>query len=272
MHGSNSVSTLLTIAGSDNGGGAGIQADIKTCCAFDVYAASVITAVTAQNSNGVRSIVEIPEDSITAQIDTIYEVMRPDSVKIGMLPSTEAVITVARRLKEHGARNIVIDPVLMSSSGTNLTSDIHDSIDAMIEELFPLASVITPNIPEACAISTLPEGTDAETLARICLSMSGAESILVKGGHTGDDTCIDIFYDGTAFKRYKQHRIETRNTHGTGCVLSSAIACGLAKGFPLLKAVRMAKDFISYAIYEGANLHVMKGNGPVYLMRQPLSK
>lgn len=271
MHRRNSISTVLTIAGSDNGGGAGIQADIKTCCAFDVYAASVVTAVTAQNSNGVRNIVEMPEDSLLAQIDTIYEVMRPDAVKIGMLPSPQAVIAVAKKLRDHNARNIVIDPVLMSSSGTNLTSDIHDSIDAMIEDLFPLATIITPNIPEACAISTLPEGTDAETLARECLAMSGAKSMLVKGGHGSDDTCVDIFYDGSLLKRYKQHRIETNNTHGTGCVLSSAIACGLAKGFPIIKALRMAKDFISYAISEGANLHLMKGNGPVYLMRQPLS-
>lgn len=264
MHTNNTISTLLTIAGSDNTGGAGIQADIKTCCAFKVYAASVITAVTAQNNRGVKEIMKVSPDMILAQLETVFDVMRPDAVKIGMLPDAETVRTVAEYLSHKNVPAIVVDPVLSATSGASLTGNTADTLAEMKRSLFPISMVITPNIPEAEAIVGR-QVDDMEYLCKVMHNITGASAVLLKGGHSGNDYCTDFLFDGNKLWKYKQYRIETENTHGTGCVLSSSIACGLAKGFTVDKAVRMAKDYVSYAIFEGAAQKVMDGPGPLYL-------
>lgn len=264
MHTDNTISTLLTIAGSDNTGGAGIQADVKTCCAFKVYAATVITAVTAQNSKGVKDIIKVSPDMILAQLETVFEVMRPDAVKIGMLPDAETVRTVAGYLSHKDVPAIVVDPVLVSTSGASLTGDTKETLAEMKRSLFPISTVITPNIPEAEAIAGR-QIDDMEYLCKLMHNITGAKAVLLKGGHSGNDYCTDFLFDGNKLWKYKQYRIETENTHGTGCVLSTSIACGLSKGFSIDKAVRMAKDFVSYAIFEGGNQKVMEGPGPLYL-------
>lgn len=253
------MKTALSIAGSDSSGGAGIQADLKTMTMNGVYAMSAITALTAQNTTGVRSIYEVSPEFLKDQLDAVFEDIYPDAVKIGMVSSTELIEVIADRLKHYGAKNIVVDPVMVATSGSSLMKT--NAVSALVEELFPIAAVITPNIPEAEILSgmTIQSREDMETAA----SKIGKESscaVLLKGGHSLCDA-DDLLYSNGELKWFKGTRIDNPNTHGTGCTLSSAIASNLAKGFDLAESVQRAKDYISCAL--AAQLDLGKGSGPM---------
>ena len=243
----------LTIAGSDCSGGAGIQADLKSFSANGVFGMSVITAITAQNTKGVFGIQDINEDMIRDQIRVIFEDIRVDAVKIGMVSKIESIKAIGQALKEvPDVKKIVVDPVMVSKSGFKLLSE--DAKDTLIEELFPIATLITPNLPEAEAIL----GVEIKTLedmkeAAIKLKELGPKYVLVKGGHLEDDA-TDLLYDGENFTYYSQERINSKNTHGTGCTLSSAIAANLAKGMNIQDAVKEGKRYITVAIEHGIEL------------------
>ena len=254
-----SMRAALTIAGSDSSGGAGIQADIKTMTTNGVFAMSAVTVLTAQNTMGVRGVMEVSPEFLAAQIDAVFEDIRPDAVKIGMVGSSALVEAVADRLRRHGARNVVLDPVMVATSGARLIDD--DAIDALEELLFPLAEVITPNIPEAEVLSGRGIETPDDMLAAaasICERCGCA--VLCKGGHSLNDANDLLWHDGTA-RWLKGRRIDNPNTHGTGCTLSSAIAANLAKGFGLEEAVRRAKAYVSDAL--AAMLDLGHGSGPM---------
>ncbi len=262
----NIVTTIaLTIAGSDSSGGAGIQADLKTFAAHQVYGASVIVALTAQNTKGVSAIHAVPADFVARQIDAVFEDLDVAAVKIGMLATAELIETVAAGLKRHGARNIVLDPVMIAASGARLLEN--DAVDAIRRHIFPLATLITPNLPEAAA---LLGSSVAETEATIekqadKLAALGAANVLIKGGHGGGETSSDLLLlAGGSRQRFDAPRIATRNTHGTGCTLSSAIASGLAKGLALPEAVGHAKTYITAAIAAADEVPVGHGHGPVH--------
>ena len=257
--------TVLTIAGSDSGGGAGIQADLKTVSALGCYGMSVITALTAQNTVGVTGIHAVPADFVAAQIDAVFEDMGADAVKIGMLFSAEIIRTVAERLNHHGARRIVVDPVMVSQSGHRLVAD--DAVAALITHLLPLAKILTPNLPEAAVL--LDRELDAdESLAGAVrdLSALGPRSVLLKGGHGTGPTSNDVFYqaDGDQLRELTAERVDTPNTHGTGCTLSAALAAGLARGLRLETAVAEAKAYMDRAIRAGADYRLGRGHGPVH--------
>ena len=256
---------VLTIAGSDSGGGAGIQADLKTIAANGCYGLSVITALTAQNTLGVSGIHPVPLDFVTAQMDAVLSDIGADAVKIGMLFSPELIRTVAQGLVRHGVRTIVLDPVMIAQSGDRLLQD--EAIDALKTELIPLATIITPNTPEASALLGR-EITTAEAVSEAAreLMTLGCANVLIKGGHleSGDsDDCLDLGAEDRAVI-LSGKRIPTRNNHGTGCTLSSAIASGLAKGQTVETAVRQAKDYITQAIEGGAEYTLGQGHGPVH--------
>ena len=249
----------MTIAGSDSGGGAGIQADLKTFAALGVHGTSAITAITAQNTTGVTDILELPTSLVRAQIDAVVEDMGVQAAKTGMLSSAAIITTVAEAIRRHGIRNLVVDPVMVAKGGAKLLRD--DAVSAMRELLVPLAAVITPNLPEASVlldrrVETLEERRQA---ARDLVAM-GARAAVVKGGHAGGDA-IDVYFDGTRFAELSAPRIETQNTHGSGCVFSAAIAAHLAREASLVDAVREAKIFITRAILN--SLEVGHGHGPV---------
>lgn len=251
--------TALTIAGSDSCGGAGIQADIKTMSANGVYAMSAITALTAQNTTGVSDILEVTPAFLAAQIDQIFTDIRPDAVKTGMVASTELIRVIADKLKQYDAKNIVVDPVMVATSGARLISE--DAISTLKTELLPLADVITPNIPEAEVLSGMSISTseDMVTAARmICDSLGCA--VLLKGGHQVNDA-NDLLVSKEETLWFEGKRIDNPNTHGTGCTLSSAIASNLAKGYTLAESVKRAKDYISGAL--AAMLDLGKGSGPL---------
>lgn len=253
------MKTALTIAGSDSGGGAGIQADIKTMTVHGVYAMSAVTALTAQNTLGVSEVLPVPPDFLEKQLDAVFEDIPPDAVKIGMIPSEEHVRAVARRLRKYGAGNIVVDPVLSSSSGASF---LHRSqAKALAEELFPLAAVVTPNIPETEAFTGLKIAgkPDMEEAARRISRTYGC-AVLCKGGHSAGGADDFLFADGKGLW-LESPRIPNPNTHGTGCTLSSAIAANLAKGYPLEAAVRRGKDYLTGAI--AAMLDLGRGSGPL---------
>ena len=243
----------LTIAGSDCSGGAGIQADLKSFSANGVYGMSVITAITAQNTKGVFGIQDINEDMIRDQIKVIFDDIRVDAVKIGMVSKIESIKAIGQALKEvSDVKEIVVDPVMVSKSGFKLLSE--DAKDTLIEELFPIAILITPNLPEAEEIL----GVEIKNLedmkeAAIKLKELGPKYVLVKGGHLEDDA-TDLLYDGENFTYYSQERINSKNTHGTGCTLSSAIAANLAKGMNIQDAVKEGKRYITVAIEHGIEL------------------
>lgn len=243
---------VLTIAGSDSCGGAGIQADIKTFSALGTYGMSVITAVTAQNTTGVLSVRELDNDIIREQIECLYDDIVIHGVKIGMVSSIQIIDTIAGSLKRKNAQNIVVDPVMVSKSGCHLLRP--ESGDALINKLFPLALVVTPNLFEAEVIT----GEKIETVeqmekAAVKIHAMGARNVVVKGGHlTGD--AVDVFYDGESFDYIKGIRIDTKNTHGTGCTFSSAITAFVARGYTVLEAVRRAKDYINGAIKNSIEL------------------
>ena len=253
------MKTALTIAGSDSSGGAGIQADIKTMTANGVYAMSAITALTAQNTTGVTGIMEVTPDFLKEQLDCIFTDIRPDAVKTGMVSSSALIKVIAERLRFYGAENIVVDPVMVATSGARLISE--DAIETLKKELLPLATVITPNIPEAEVLSGrgVNSKEDMERVALEIYEKYGC-SVLCKGGHSINDA-NDLLYDGQALIWFKGKRIDNPNTHGTGCTLSSAIASGLAKGYDLPTAVKGAKNYISGAL--AAMLDLGKGSGPM---------
>ena len=253
------MKTALTIAGSDSSGGAGIQADIKTMTANGVYAMSAVTALTAQNTTGVYGIMEVTPEFLAQELDCIFTDIYPDAVKIGMLSSREIMKTVAAKLKQYGAAHIVLDPVMVSTSGSRLMKE--DAARVMQEELFPLAEVITPNIPEAEVLTGMEiQDTGMMERAAKCLNESCRCAVLLKGGHRVSDA-DDLLCQNGVLTWIHGKRIENPNTHGTGCTLSSAIACNLAKGFALEEAVRNAKIYLSGAL--SAQLDLGKGSGPM---------
>ncbi len=256
--------TVLTIAGSDSGGGAGIQADIKAISAMGCYAASAITAITVQNTLGVQAVHPVPLDILRGQIDAVLSDIGADAVKIGMLHSSEVVILVAEMIEKYGITNVVLDPVMVSTSGHRLIEE--DAVEVIKSRLLPLARVITPNVPEAeilagCKIA----GEDEfEAIARR-LSDNGNVSVLMKAGHLSGDSLVDYFYNAEddTITRLQSKRVQTKNTHGTGCTLSSAFAAALAKGEGLTMAATSAKNYIEQAIISGAEYEIGKGHGPV---------
>jgi hydroxymethylpyrimidine/phosphomethylpyrimidine kinase len=259
-----SIPIALTIAGSDSSGGAGIQADLKTFAACGVYGASVITALTAQNTKGVTGIHDVPADFITAQIDAVFSDLDVKAVKIGMVARQEAIEAIAASLDRWSPKHVVLDPVMVATSGDRLLSS--DAIDALRIRLFPRAGLITPNLPEAAALLNV---AIAETEADIArqgrqLLALGCPAVLIKGGHGHGPESIDYLIGNDSVIRLAAPRIATGNTHGTGCSLSSAIAAGLARGNGLETAVRDAKAYISAAIAAADRLDVGHGHGPIH--------
>ena len=253
------MKTALSIAGSDSCGGAGIQADLKTMTLSGVYAMSAITALTAQNTTGVRAIQEVTPDFLQAQLDAVFEDIRPDAVKIGMVSSAPLIRVIAERLAHYGAQNIVVDPVMAATSGSALIQE--EAIEALTRELFPLSALVTPNVPEAENLSGLHiEGeADMLTAARQISERYGC-AVLLKGGHSVSDA-NDLLYANGQARWFAGRRIDNPNTHGTGCTLSSAIAANLAKGYALEDAVARAKAYISGAL--AAMLDLGQGSGPM---------
>ena len=253
------VKTALTIAGSDCSGGAGIQADLKTMTMNGVYGMSAITALTAQNTTGVTGILEIPAEFLRRQIDMVFEDIRPDAVKTGMVSSPGLISVIAERLRNYHAANIVVDPVMVATSGSRLLEP--DAVDTLKAELLPLAAVVTPNIPEAEILADMPihGWEDMEAAARKISSRYGC-AVLCKGGHSVNDANDLLYLNGTA-QWFAGRRIDNPNTHGTGCTLSSAIAANLAKGYDLSASVQRAKDYISGAL--DAMLDLGAGSGPL---------
>lgn len=249
---------VLTIAGSDSSGGAGIQADLKTFCAHGVYGMSVIAAVTAQNTQKVIDVQDISPDIIAKQIDAIFQDIEVDAVKIGMISRIESIDVISKKLKEYKPSNIVLDPVMVSKSGYPLINP--DAVKTLIKELLPLATVITPNIPEAEKISGIKISTldDMKKAAQIIYGM-GPKNVLVKGGHFSGDAS-DVLYDGKSITLFESERINTKNTHGTGCTLSSSIASNLALGMNVKEAIKKSKEYITTAIRH--SLSIGKGCGP----------
>ncbi|MGD9782621.1 MAG: bifunctional hydroxymethylpyrimidine kinase/phosphomethylpyrimidine kinase [Kiritimatiellia bacterium] len=255
----------LTIAGSDSGGGAGIQADLKTFAANGCYGMSVVTALTAQNTQGVSGIHAAPVGFVAQQLDAVLSDLGADAVKIGMLFSAELIETVARKLREYGAARIVLDPVMVAQSGDKLLRD--DAVEALKAHLIPLAEILTPNVPEAEVLLGAKIGTPAEAAdAAEELMRFGCRNVLVKGGHLEGEASDDCLYLGgdQRLVRLKGARIETRNNHGTGCTLSSAIAAFLAQGEGMEDAVRKAKEYVAGAIRAGAEYRIGHGHGPVH--------
>lgn len=254
------MKTALTIAGSDSSGGAGIQADIKTMMANGVYAMSAITALTAQNTTGVTSIMEVTPQFLAEELDCIFTDIYPDAIKTGMVASTELIEVIADKLTAYEAKNIVVDPVMVATSGARLISE--DAISTLKSKLLPLAKVITPNIPEAEVLSEMQikSEADMEKAAEIICDRLGC-SVLLKGGHQLNDANDLLWQKDEQATWFMGKRIDNPNTHGTGCTLSSAIASNLAKGYDLKTSVKYAKNYISGALAAGLNLG--KGSGPM---------
>ncbi|MDA1227464.1 MAG: bifunctional hydroxymethylpyrimidine kinase/phosphomethylpyrimidine kinase [SAR202 cluster bacterium Casp-Chloro-G4] len=253
------IPTVMTIAGSDSGAGAGIQADLKTFAAHGVYGTSAITAITAQNTTGVTEVFELPTSLIASQIDAIVTDIGADVVKIGMLSSSDIIRVVAEKIKEHNLTNVVVDPVMIAKGGDRLLQE--EAVDAMRRILLRMAFVITPNAPEAAVLVNRPvENLDDARWAAKELVIMGAKAAVVKGGHL-DGPPTDILYDGNEFRAFTAQRIESTSTHGTGCTFASAIAANLAKGLPLREAVPAAKRYITNAIRNAAA--VGHGHGPL---------
>ena len=254
------VQSVLSIAGSDSSGGAGIQADIKTIAAYKLFAQTAITALTAQNTMGVAAVLDVSPEFVERQIDAVFEDIRPDAVKVGMVSSPEIAEAIARALARNGACNIVVDPVMVSTSGAELSGD--SAVHAIRELLFPLADVITPNIPEASVLARMMiESREEQEAAAKAIAASGVRAVLVKGGHGANDANDVLARRDGSISWFESARVETENTHGTGCTLSSAIACGLAQGLTLEKAVRQAKAYLAKAL--AAGLSIGRGSGPL---------
>ena len=250
----------MTIAGSDSGGGAGIQADLKTFSALGVFGTSTLTAITAQNTVGVTAVHEIPTDVIAAQIDAVVTDIGADAVKTGMLSSPEIVATVADAVRRHGISNLVVDPVMVAKSGDRLLRA--EAIATICNELIPLAKVVTPNIPEAEDLTgrSIESDDDARQAAQAIIDM-GAKSVVIKGGHR-DGPPTDILYDGAEFIEFTAERIPSTSTHGTGCTFASAVAAGLAHDLDTPTAVKQAKEYVTAAI--SAAYPIGQGHGPLH--------
>ncbi len=257
---------VLTIAGSDSGGGAGIQADLKAFAARGVYGMSAITAITAQNTVGVQGVFELPADFVARQIDSVMEDIGADAWKTGMLSNADIIRVVAERARHYGVEKLVVDPVMVAKGGDPLLRP--EARDALIEELVPLAYVITPNHHEAQVLTGLEIHTvdDAREAARRIHEM-GARHVVVKGGHLpaaeAQGVAVDVFFDGQEWVELPAPRIPTKNTHGTGCTFASAIAAELAKGKSPLQAVRIAKAYLTAALKAAVDLHIGHGHGPL---------
>jgi hydroxymethylpyrimidine/phosphomethylpyrimidine kinase len=254
----------LTIAGSDSGGGAGIQADLKTFAALGCYGMSALTALTAQNTLGVQAIHPVPPAFITAQIDSVFSDIGADATKVGMVHSVPAIAAVAAGLRVHHAANVVVDPVMVATSGDPLLEP--DALDMLRDVLVPAATVLTPNFPEAAMLLDVDDvQSDIEDACR-ALADLGADAVLVKGGHANSEQSVDVLYlsDSQHFTRFDAPRIKTDNTHGTGDTLSSAIAAHLARGAAIADAVADAKAYVTQALQAGANRPLGAGHGPVH--------
>lgn len=244
-----SVPRALTIAGSDSGGGAGIQADLKTFSAFRVFGTSALTAITAQNSVGVHGVLDLPPEFVVRQIDAVLSDIGADAVKLGMLSTAPIIRAVAERLRAHGVRAVVLDPVMIAKSGDPLLEP--GAREALVAEVLPLAEVVTPNLHEAAALAGMPVATEADMAeAARRIHALGPRHVLVKGGHLAG-AATDLLWDGHGLARFSAERQDSPNTHGTGCTFSAAIAAGLARGRPLAEAVREAKAYVTAAIREG---------------------
>ena len=253
------MKTALTIAGSDCSGGAGIQADLKTMTMNGVYAMSAITALTAQNTTGVRAIQESTPDFLKQQLDSVFEDIYPDAVKIGMVASSELICVIADMLSYHKAKNVVVDPVMVATSGSSLMKT--DAVQTLTGKLLPIATLVTPNIPEAQVLSgiSIESREDMLSAAKQIGDTYGC-AVLLKGGHSINDA-NDLLYSDGEITWFEGKRIDNPNTHGTGCTLSSAIASNLAKGFDLAESVQRAKEYISYIL--SAQLDLGNGSGPM---------
>ena len=258
------IANALTIAGSDSGGGAGIQADLKTFSALGVYGASVLTALTAQNTREVRGIHDVPAAFVATQIDTVFADIRIDAVKVGMLSNPSVIEAVADALERHAVQHIVVDPVMVAKSGAHLLRP--DAVSTLRERLIPLADIITPNVPEAQVLlddqSLVNETALRDAAER--LQALGPQWVLVKGGHLEGVESTDLLVGAAGNRVLRDMRVATKNTHGTGCTLSSAIAAGLARGLPMLEAVVQAKAFVSAALRAADALEVGSGHGPLH--------
>lgn len=256
---------MLTIAGSDSSGGAGIQADIKTIAAHGLFAQSALTALTAQNTTGVYGVHDVPPAFVAQQIDVVFDDIRPDAVKIGMVSSPKIVGAIAEALVRNKAANIVVDPVMVATSGSELASS--DAVVALRERLIPLATVITPNMPEAEALFGARIATRADQEKAACeIAHATGVAVLVKGGHGENDANDVLGRPGGEAVWFEGERIDNPNTHGTGCTLSSAIACGLAQGLTLVDSIAQAKRYITGAL--AAQLNLGRGSGPLNHMWQ----
>lgn len=253
------MKTALTIAGSDCSGGAGIQADLKTMTMNGVYAMSAITALTAQNTTGVRAIQQSTPEFLKQQIDAVFEDIYPDAVKIGMVSSSELIYVIADRLRYYDAKNVVVDPVMVATCGSALMRD--DAVQTLTRELLPVATLVTPNFPEAQVLSGLAIETQEDMIkAAKRIGDTYHCAVLLKGGHSINDA-NDLLYANGELVWFEGKRINNPNTHGTGCTLSSAVAANLAKGFSLAESVQRAKDYLSEAL--AAQLDLGKGSGPM---------
>jgi hydroxymethylpyrimidine/phosphomethylpyrimidine kinase len=262
------MKTALTIAGSDSGGGAGIQADLKTFCAFGVYGMSVLTSITAQNTQGVLGIHDLPAKFVALQLEAVLTDIGADAAKTGMLSNAEIIEVVSEKVQEHRLTNLVVDPVMVAKSGHPLLRE--DAREALMTSLLPLATVVSPNLPEAQVLSGRRIATIEEMRkAAERISALGPRYVLIKGGHLSGEA-LDILYDGQTFAEFRSRRIDTRHTHGTGCTLSAAIAAGLAKGRSVADSVATAKEYITRAIESGLSLG--SGHGPVNHLVQPPSE
>jgi hydroxymethylpyrimidine/phosphomethylpyrimidine kinase len=262
---------VLSIAGSDSGGGAGIQADLKTFSALGCFGMTAISAITAQNTCGVKGIHPVPPAMLAAQIDAVVSDIGVDAVKIGMLHDPEVVEVVAQAIKRHQWRHVVLDPVMVASSGDRLIAE--ETIAVLLRELFPLVSVVTPNLDEASLLlgRTLASEADLAPAAADLIGL-GAQAVLLKGGHLPGEQVVDILQErGQPPLAMRAERLQSRNTHGTGCTLSSAIASHLALGSPLEEAVRLARAYIYQAISSGADVQTGRGHGPLNHAFAPLA-
>lgn len=252
----------LTIAGSDSGGGAGIQADLKTFAALGVYGMSVLTSITAQNTVGVQGIYDLPPEFVGLQIDSVLTDIGADAVKTGMLSNTKIIALVAEKLRRYQVENLVIDPVMIAKSGDPLLRE--EAHVTLVDDLFPLAKVVTPNLHEARVLSRLPISSLEEMKeAAKAIHRLGPQNVVVKGGHLERES-VDLFYDGRQFLELPGPRLETKNDHGTGCTFASAIAAGLAKGQDVPTAVKAAKEYITQALQGAIDWQLGQGHGPVH--------
>ncbi len=263
---------VLTIAGSDSGGGAGIQADLKTFSALGCFGMTAITAITAQNTEGVRAIHGVPPDMLRAQIDAVVEDIGVDAVKIGMLHAPEVVQVVADAIRRHGLPNVVLDPVMVATSGDRLIAE--ETVAVLVRELFPLAALVTPNLDEGGWLLGRPITREEELDAAAGdLLALGARAVLLKGGHLPGERVVDLLaLPGGERHRLASARIATHNGHGTGCTLSSAIAAHLARGLPLVQAVQEARRYILGAIEAGAHVRTGRGHGPLNHGHAPVAQ